>query len=145
MAQIHDKLLAGKIVAFDAKLPPESRTINPDWIAEAASRHVRIGIVNAILVNALGGSPDLSYTTFDEQVTFIGCTFEGTLGLEYSVFRQGLRLDGSTFRKGIHLQNATFNGEVVLDRSVFDGGPCLKMPSFVVRPVRKGRGLARAA
>jgi uncharacterized protein YjbI with pentapeptide repeats len=114
---IREKLLAGEVVYFKPDEPAEVRTIEAAWIREAALRHVKIYIQNAIVRRTL----DASYISFDQEVSFHSCVFEDTANFSYAIFKHTLGTTRSTFQGGVFFQSATFEHDAYFEGTRFVG------------------------
>jgi hypothetical protein len=107
------KILSGQRVYYNHSQPSELRTINAEWIREAADRHVRIDILGAVIK----GNLDLSYEQFNDEIKLLDCTFEGWADLSNStfvktayfggIFELGVTFEGAIFEKAVHFYNLT--------------------------------------
>ena len=107
------KILSGQPVYYNRSLPTEFRTINAEWIREAADKHVRIDMSGAVVK----GNLDLSYEQFNDEIKLLNCTFEGWVDLSNSIFVKaayfggifelGVTFEGATFEKAVHFYDLT--------------------------------------
>jgi hypothetical protein len=76
------RILSGQRVYYNRSQPSELRTINAEWIREAADKHVRIDMSGAVVE----GNLDLSYERFDDEIKLVDCIFKGWVNLSDSTF-----------------------------------------------------------
>lgn len=74
------KILNGQRLYYNRSQPKELRTVNAEWIREAADKHARIDILGAVVT----GNLDLSYERFSDEIKLLDCTFEGWVDLSNS-------------------------------------------------------------
>jgi hypothetical protein len=114
---IHQKVLAGDQIFFNPNDPEDARTVDAAWIKEAALKHVRINIYNAIIQSNL----DMHDITFEQEFVLRQCIVDYA-DFSYTVFKRNLNLNQTAFRHGALFQSATFESAAYFDQTEFDGG-----------------------
>ena len=117
-ANLHEKLLTGEPLYFSGTEPAKERTILAAWIVEAAEKPVKVHIGYGLILGTL----DLQYTTMNEEVSLVACTFIGGVDFSHTIFRRTLDLSDSVFATGLNFTGATLENDFVLNRARFSGG-----------------------
>src|SRR5271167_2374082 len=100
---LHDELVQGKSIHFQATEPVPARTIDAGWIAEATGAGVPIDIRNAVI----SGLVKIRFVTFQEEVSLVNCVFLQTADFSHSTFKRNASFQGSTFQNGVTFRSAS--------------------------------------
>jgi uncharacterized protein YjbI with pentapeptide repeats len=86
-------VLAGKTVIFNPLAPPEARSINPQWIEEAARNGQTVNIIDGVI----RGDLSLRFTVIQKAFQLVDCEADGMVDLSYADFKSILDLQGTRF------------------------------------------------
>jgi hypothetical protein len=115
---LHRNLLNGQPVAFDKANENSQRGVPAAWIREATTKPVKIEIRNALITGPL----DLTHSTIERPIFFIGCTFEQRPDFSESIFKEHIIFSNCVFEQGVFFRNATVQTDIILRRSEVRNG-----------------------
>jgi uncharacterized protein YjbI with pentapeptide repeats len=118
---LHQQILAGDEIYLNPSSPEADRTIDANWVKDAATRHVRIHIRNAVIQGRL----DLQDSSFEQEFDLAGCIVKDYADFSHTTFRRDFFASDAVFISGVSFQSATFEHKAIFQRTHFKGDPII--------------------
>jgi hypothetical protein len=118
---LHQRILAGDQLSLNPSDPEGARTIDAKWLREAALKHVRVEIYNAVIQ----GPIDADGVTFEQGLLLDGCIVKDRADFSHALFKRDFNALDIVFSSGVSFQGAVFERAVSFARARFEGAPIL--------------------
>jgi uncharacterized protein YjbI with pentapeptide repeats len=115
------QILAGHEVYLNPSYPEAERTIDANWINDAATRHVRIHIRNAVIQGRL----NLQDVSLGQEFVLEGCIVKDYADFSHTTFKQDFGVSDAVFVSGVSFQGTTFERKATFQRVRFEGDPII--------------------
>lgn len=107
---IKDALSKGEPYRFAPEDSDEVRTVQANWVRDAAVEGRLINIENAIITGALS----FKYLCLECEVRFVRCHFIDRVDFSYATFRRNVILDKSEFSEGLMFDSAVIDYDLFM-------------------------------
>lgn len=114
---LHQKLLAGEQISFSPSAPEDARTIDSNWIKEAALKHLNIEIHHAVIQGPL----NVQDVIFEQEVKLDGCVLKNEADFSNATFKRDFSASDITFRSWAAFRGTVFEQKATLQRANFEG------------------------